>query len=689
MKKILCILLALTMMLSTLAACNGDSPTEPDNENADIQGEEQDYEQGGEVVTDDGKITLVSEGLTDYVIVRGENAYVSEVTASTELQKYIKQISGIEIPIVTDSVAAAEKEIVVGKTNRENEGDFDRDEFGDDGFVIKTEGQKLYLVGGEKRGSLYAVYEFLEAYLGCRFYASDYEVIPETKTIALEQIAEDKQLPVFDTRETLWADYDWNSAFAVKRKINGKKWGSIAAELGGSNSWAVSPAHTMELLTGVPQSEQPCLTNEDNYQRALSTLRSWLSSNPGVKYVSVSMNDNHNLCYCDNCSALMNKHGSYAGVNLTFVNRLAEEIKDEYPNVLIHTFAYFENRIVPTGIKPADNVMVELCSIEQCFSHPLEECTAYSHESFADLLKGWAAISDTLAIWDYTTDYAHYAMTFPNFQVLRQNLKLFADNNVEYMFEQGDHSDRSVEFGELRGYLISKLLWDPYMTEEEFNAHMIDFLKGYYGLGWESILEYINIAEEESNGQCFGIYKDASEIYNWPEAVEKNPKTSYPPELTADMIRNYESVDWSEYRNWFKDYTEEPRIYTEGERLFQKALELAENEEHKKHIEKSYTQILYIRSYVLGKKLSLGSSAVGKIIQNFFNANPDAIDESERSDLRLAIIRLANQQSLGKYAEYNKALAERVQSYGINCIREGKGLHAGLQFKNLPEDWYD
>ncbi|MBE6632235.1 MAG: hypothetical protein E7623_05980, partial [Ruminococcaceae bacterium] len=102
-KKLLNILLALSMMLAMLAACNND-PNE-----------------GEEMVSD--VLNLVVDGVSDYVIVRGENAYISEVTASTELQKYLKQISGVEIPIITDSTAPVEKEIVVGKTNREADGE--------------------------------------------------------------------------------------------------------------------------------------------------------------------------------------------------------------------------------------------------------------------------------------------------------------------------------------------------------------------------------------------------------------------------------------------------------------------------------------------------------------------------------------------------------------------------------------
>ena len=94
--------------------------------------------------------------------MRGENASPSELTAASELQAYLNKMGGFELPIVTDSTPAVENEIVVGKTNRETDGEFDRTELGYDGFVIKTEGQKIYLVGGETRGTLYSVYTFLE-----------------------------------------------------------------------------------------------------------------------------------------------------------------------------------------------------------------------------------------------------------------------------------------------------------------------------------------------------------------------------------------------------------------------------------------------------------------------------------------------------------------------------------------------
>lgn len=197
-KRILSLLLAVSMIAILFSGCG-------ENSSGNNEGKKD--------------IVLVSKGVSDYVIVRGENASVSEVTASTELQSYLKQISGVELPVVTDATTAVEKEIVVAKTNCEAEGDFDREELGDDGFVIKTTGSKLWLVGGEQRGTLYSVYTFLEEYLGCRYYTATVEKIPEQSTVAIAAIEEDKQIPVFKERDNMWLPS--MSEVAPKHKLNG------------------------------------------------------------------------------------------------------------------------------------------------------------------------------------------------------------------------------------------------------------------------------------------------------------------------------------------------------------------------------------------------------------------------------------------------------------------------------------
>ena len=124
-KKLFAILLMLAMLTPTLAACGNDTPDETDPDTGAETPAETDAGTPAEI---SDTVELVKDGVSEYVIVRGENAAEDEIKASTELQSYLKQITGAELPIVTDSTPAVEKEIVIGLTNRETEGQFDRAE---------------------------------------------------------------------------------------------------------------------------------------------------------------------------------------------------------------------------------------------------------------------------------------------------------------------------------------------------------------------------------------------------------------------------------------------------------------------------------------------------------------------------------------------------------------------------------
>ena len=130
---------------------------------------------------------------------------------------------------------------------------------------------------------------------------------------------------------------------------------------------------------------------------------------------------------------------------------------------------------------------IRLCSIECCFSHPLNDDGCEDNLAFRNTLKEWAKICKRLYIWDYTTDFAHYLTPFPNLNVLWENVRFFRENNVAGIHEQGNLQARSGEFGELRAYLLAKLLWNPDMERQEYDALMDEFLRDYYGPGWRSL----------------------------------------------------------------------------------------------------------------------------------------------------------------------------------------------------------
>lgn len=143
------------------------------------------YAEGSE-----GQIRLVEEGSTDYRIMVGPGATLTEEFAAQELQGYLTQMSGAFLPMDRGNARSAGKHVLVGKGAITKLGiGVNEGYLGPDGFVIKTIGDKIILAGGSPRGTLYSVYAFLEM-LGCRWIAPGIigEVIPQAPNIVIEPV---------------------------------------------------------------------------------------------------------------------------------------------------------------------------------------------------------------------------------------------------------------------------------------------------------------------------------------------------------------------------------------------------------------------------------------------------------------------------------------------------------------------
>ncbi|MEK7448956.1 MAG: DUF4838 domain-containing protein [Planctomycetota bacterium] len=456
-------------------------------------------------------LVLARDGKTDYVIVISGMASPSENHAAMELQKFLKEISGVTLPVITDNQALTPNEIILGDNNRLKQLGLAIDfaKLGLEGFAIRTHRNHLVIAGGKPRGTLYGVYTFLEDYLNCRWFSSRVSRIPENHVLKIPLINE-TQVPVFEYREDFYTDAfdpDW----AVRNKMNSSR-AELDKKRGGKIVYAPSLGHTF--YTFLPPEEyfkehpeyyseqkgqrfyeggQLCLTNPEVINLVIAKVKEVIRQNPEVNIIPVSQNDWGGWCECENCRALDQAEGSYSGTIINFVNQIAQGIEKEYPQIAIDTFAYQYSRRPPKTIKPRANVIVRLCSIECCFSHPLESCP--ENDSFADDLEGWSRICQRLYVWDYVTNFAHYLMPFPNFKSLGPNIKFFAAHNVKGVFEEGNYSAGGCgEFAELRAYVIAKLLWNPNYNVDQA---VTEFMETYYGQSAPAIFQYFNLMHDQ------------------------------------------------------------------------------------------------------------------------------------------------------------------------------------------------
>ena len=76
---------------------------------------------------------LLGADISEYVIVSAPESLPSEKTGAKELKKYIELTTGVKLDIVDGSVKA-EREIIVGKSDRETGAlAFDREPLNEDG----------------------------------------------------------------------------------------------------------------------------------------------------------------------------------------------------------------------------------------------------------------------------------------------------------------------------------------------------------------------------------------------------------------------------------------------------------------------------------------------------------------------------------------------------------------------------
>jgi hypothetical protein len=136
-------------------------------------------------------ITIVREGHAEAVIVVPEG---DKGVGAAELQGYVEKVSGAKLEMVSEDRLREAKRgsrVYVGPCLAASRV-VDVSGLQPEGFVIKTDGEDLFIVGRdstdkgmEVSGTFYGVCEFLERYLGVRWLMEGPvgEVVPKRATI--------------------------------------------------------------------------------------------------------------------------------------------------------------------------------------------------------------------------------------------------------------------------------------------------------------------------------------------------------------------------------------------------------------------------------------------------------------------------------------------------------------------------
>ncbi|MGD1091733.1 MAG: DUF4838 domain-containing protein [Bryobacteraceae bacterium] len=449
-----------------------------------------------------GSLLSLALGKVPASILLSPEASLSEKWAAEQLSVHLGQMTGVRLPVIISEKPSESPAILVGRSAAVDKYRLDIPE--GEACLLKTVGENLIIAGGRQRGTMYGVFCFLEK-MGCRWYTADIARIPQIRTLSMPRINEIIH-PAFEYREVFFTEAQ-GKEWSARNRLNGH-FHQLDETVGGKISYMpfahsfyelIPPGQYFEthpeyfaLVSGKRRREnaQLCLTNADVVRIAIDRVQKWMTEHQDVSIVSVSQNDNAGWCECDPCRQVVrNEGGAVSGLLLHFVNQIARA----HPGTRIDTLAYQETADPPTMVKPLRNVQIRLCPIDACQAHSYQTCIYNS--PFKEQLSQWARITPNLVAWQYSINFSHFLLPFPNEPGLISDIQQFKRAGISGVFVEGAVSDGGGgENAELRAYLAARLLWNP---EVDVNAEIHGFLNAVYGPAAPLMWRYLVLRQRE------------------------------------------------------------------------------------------------------------------------------------------------------------------------------------------------
>lgn len=429
---------------------------------------------------------LTQDGRTDYHIELPETAPAMARHAAEELAGFLREVTGAAFPIE----AAAGPAI---QLNIDSESGL-----GPEAFTIRTAGRNLEITGGGPSGLLYGVYHFLERYAGVRWYGPDYTLTPHRPTLRLPAI-DDRQAPRFTYREVFTRHAD-DPAYAARNRLNGR-FGHRLTRAPGQWPAAFVPVRQLSIFELLPpdryKDEHPGyygggqlrFANPEVRRIAVEEVKKALGSWPEEPYHLLIVHADRDSYYRGGRDGeLIDRYGAPSAAYVDFVRTIAEAVADDYPHVTVLAQAYLWSRRPPEGMALPGNMGVMFSVIERDFGEPLG--APVNRAAVADL-EGWGRLTDRILVWDYITNFANYLQPYPNIHTLGPDMALLGRHpSVTGVFAQGVYNTVGAGFSVLRTWVLAHLMWNP---EQDAEALVADFLRGYYGAAAAPLAEYIEL----------------------------------------------------------------------------------------------------------------------------------------------------------------------------------------------------
>lgn len=512
---------------------------------------------------------LADNGKTDYkiVVAREQSDYIE--FAVEELVNLFEEATGATLPVVyDDEVGYSEtaKLISIGETavKQASGVEVPYDEFLTSGARLVNKGDCVILVGGTDRGSLYAVYDFLQILFNYEYYDMEVYTIDKADKVYLP-VLDDKDIPTYDIRyfgdalSEASAGGNIHNAWRL-RLVQGDE--DVAVTGHAATSYIIKPS--VYNNPSVPETYHPdwftapgtgdfdttlCYSNKEMQAEFIKNIEKILDQYPTATIIGVEQADVNAWCHCEDCTAAIRKYNNgsdsiatWGAITQTlFMNEVAEEVNawlaEKYPgrHVTYRTLAYQETvqppahkdengNWIPNGAENGDYSMVLHPDIQTFYA----DIYANRNKSFRENpstsanIAAWGALTDNFVIYEYPQNANHVCLPYDGMHTHAENLRFASEFGFKAYNFQGNFNTRSSGFYMLRAYALSKLMWNVNLDPNELADN---YIKAVFGEASDVMGEYyaalrtrLAYLRETYDYGSFVLPAECKESY-WPRAL--------------------------------------------------------------------------------------------------------------------------------------------------------------------------
>lgn len=546
--------------------------------------------------------------------------------ASTELQYFIEKVTGIRVPIVKETETVLHNCIYVGAQALPSSKEQTYLPWQEQEYVVDVSADRIILTGNDTndkniltgrdntgivpetdriqihyqqatgdqavpqvltlpsvydaQGTCYAVYDFIERFLGVRFYGPHPEniYIPHTQKIKISpQLI--RRSPALKYRQGTYS-FDWpmmkeqylnaspemQQLFVRRMRMGGRRYAANHAFTGYQDRFLKKNPKRPELFEsyhpeyfakgrdGGASERQFCYTNPGFIKQVAKDAIRYFQGEGVIAeqialgdYFGVVPLDNANWCTCEECQKLLaldkdNIIGTHFNCGTAthymwnFINQVAKEVKKEIPNKKISALAYHVYAYLPQDIHLEENIAVAPCL------HPRNYWAPGMERNEMKFYKAWIKESKKtgrdIFLWNYLCFPTERGLligkynVFPGFNIHKTGelLKMYAEDGVKGIFLCG--IGEQLDF-----YITMKLMDDPSLS---INTLVDEFFTFYFG---------------QASGPMKAFYEKIESVYsspkNYPEEIQTQDAQFHQTEEIAWKYLGTKPV-MDELANWIE-----------------------------------------------------------------------------------------------------------------------------------------